>query len=157
MPTTWILIADGAKARVLEHDSREGTLALTSPGEFFGSTAQSKDIASDRPGRSFDSAGRGQPADVGTGHHRHAMEPRTDPQRHAEFAFARDLARHLEHAAAEHRYRHLVLVAAPKTLGDLRQILPDTVKKMIVAEVDKDLTNIPERDLPKHLEEHLPR
>ncbi len=157
MPTTWILIADGAKARVLEHDSRERTLSPAFPKEFFGSTAQSKEIASDRPGRSFDSAGRGQPGEVGTGHHRHAMEPRTDPQRYAEFAFARELAHHLEHAAAQNRFSKLVLVAAPKTLGDLRQILPDTVKRMIVAEVDKDLTNIPERDLPKHLEEHLPR
>ncbi len=157
MPITWILIADGAKARVLEHDSRERTLSPAFPHEFFGSTAQSKEIASDRPGRSFDSAGRGQPGDVGTGHHRHAMEPRTDPQRHAEYAFARDLAHHLEHAAAENRFRNLVLVAAPKTLGDLRQILPDTVKKMVVAEVDKDLTNIPERDLPKHLKDYLPR
>ena len=44
------------------------------------------------------------------------------------------------------------LVAAPKTLGDLRELLPATVKKKISAEIDKDLTNLPERDLPKHLE-----
>lgn len=154
MPTTWILIADGAKARVMQYDRKNRTLAPATPGEFFGSTAQSKEIASDREGRSFDSAGRGQPADVG-GYGRHAMEPRTDPQRYAEYAFARELAHHLQEGANRRRFDRLVLVAAPKTLGDLREILPDTVKKMVVAEVDKDLTNVPERDLPKHLRDVL--
>jgi protein required for attachment to host cells len=154
MPTTWILIADGARARVLAHDRKSRTLSPAFPHEFTGSTAQSKEIASDRQGRSFESAGRGQPGDAG-GQGRHAMEPRTDPQRHAEYAFARELAHHLQDAANNHRFDRLVLVAAPKTLGDLRGLLPATVKKMISAELDKDLTNLPERDLPKHLESVL--
>jgi protein required for attachment to host cells len=151
MPTTWVLIADGAKARVLVHDRKSRTLSPALQHELTGSTAQSKEIASDRQGRSFDSAGRGQSGDVG-GQGRHAMEPRTDPQRYAEYAFARDLAHHLQDAANDHRFDRLVLVAAPKTLGDLRGLLPATVRKMIFAELDKDLTNVPERDLPKHLE-----
>ena len=155
MPTTWILIADGARARVLAHDRKSRTLSPAFPHEFTGSTAQSKEIASDRQGRSFDSSGRGQPGDVGGG--RHALEPRTDPQRYAEYAFARDLAHHLEDAANNHRFDQLVLVAAPKTLGDLRELLPATVKKKISAEIDKNLTNVPERDLPKHLEGVLGR
>jgi protein required for attachment to host cells len=155
MPITWILIADGAKAKVLAHDRKSGTLSAAFPHEFSGTTAQSKEIASDRPGRSFESSGRGQPGDVGAGHPRHAMEPRTDPQRYAEYAFARDLAHHLQDAANQHRFDRLVVVAAPKTLGDLRQLLPDPVKKLVTAEVDKDLTNLPERDLPKHLEDVL--
>jgi protein required for attachment to host cells len=156
MPTTWILIADGARARLLEQDRKSRTVKPTSEREFFGSRAQSKEIASDRPGRTFDSAGRGQPADVG-GHGRHAMEPGTDPQRHAEYEFARELSEHLEKAANEHRFDHLVLVAAPKILGDLRALLPKTVHEKIVAEINKDLTKIPMRDLGKHLDQHLPR
>jgi protein required for attachment to host cells len=85
------------------------------------------------------------------------MEPRTDPQRYAEYAFARDLSDHLEKAANEHRFDCLVVVAAPKALGDLRDLLPKTVQAKVVAEIDKDLTNIPTRELGKHLEEHLPR
>jgi protein required for attachment to host cells len=154
MPTTWILIANGAKAKVLAHDRKSGTLSPAFPHEFLGSTAQSKEIASDRPGRSFESAGRGQPADVGA-HGRHAMEPRTDPQRHAEYAFARDLAHHLQEAASKNRFQRLVVVAAPKTLGDLRELLPDSVKKLVTVELDKDLTNLPERDLPRHLGDAL--
>jgi protein required for attachment to host cells len=83
------------------------------------------------------------------------MEPRTDPQRYAEYAFARDLSDHLEKAANEHRFDRLVVVAAPKALGDLRELLPKTVHGKIVAEIAKDLTNVPTRDLGKHLDEHL--
>jgi protein required for attachment to host cells len=154
MPTTWILIADGARARLLEQDRKSRQFKPTSEQEFFGSRAQSKEIGSDDRGRSFDSAGRGQPADVGAGG-RHGMEPRTDPQRYAEYAFARDLSDHLEKAANEHRFDRLVVVAAPKALGDLRELLPKTVHGKIVAEIAKDLTNVPTRDLGKHLDEHL--
>jgi protein required for attachment to host cells len=157
MPTTWILIADGARARLLGQDRKSREFKATFEQEFFGTRAQSKEIASDDRGRSFDSAGRGQPGDVGTGSHRHAMEPRTDPQRHAEYSFARDLRDHLEKAANEHEFDHLVLVAAPKTLGDLRELLPKTVRGKVCAEIDKDLTKIPTQDLGKHLDPHLPR
>jgi protein required for attachment to host cells len=153
MPTTWILIADGARARLLEQDRKARRFKPAAEHEFFGTRAQSKDIASDDRGRSFDSAGRGQPGDVGG--QRHGMEPRTDPQRYAEYEFARDLSVHLEKAANEHRFDRLVLVAAPKALGDLRGLLPKTVQGRIVAEVAKDLTNIPTRDLGKHLDAHL--
>ena len=143
MPTTWVLIADGAKARVL---AQEKNFAQLKPAfeqeEFTGTRAQSKDIASDRPGRSFDSGGQG----------RHAMEPPTDPQRYAKYEFARELADRLEEAVHAHRFDKLVLVAAPKTLGDLRELLPDPVKTKVVAEIDKDLTKVPLRDLPKHLD-----
>ena len=70
--------------------------------------------------------------------------------------FARDLADHLEKAANEHRFDRLVLVAAPRALGDLRGLLPKTVQGKVVAQIDKDLTNIPTRDLGKHLDAHLP-
>jgi protein required for attachment to host cells len=154
MPMTWILIADGARARLLEQDRKSRHFNPTSEQEFFGSRAQSREIASDDRGRTFDSAGRGQP---GVTRGRHAMEPPTDPQRYAEYAFARDLADHLEKAANQHRFERLVLVAAPKALGDLRGLLPKSVQSKIVAEVDKDLTNIPTRDLARHLDEYLPQ
>ena len=144
MPTTtWVLIADGARARLLAQDKPFDHLKpALEQEEFTGSTAQSKEIGSDRPGRSFDSSGLGG---------RHAMAPPTDPQRYAKFAFARELAERLEEAAYAGRFDRLILVAAPKTLGDLRELLPGPVKAKIVAEIDKDLTHVPARDLPRHL------
>jgi protein required for attachment to host cells len=145
MPTTWILIADGAKARLVTQGRHSRRFEPASERAFFGTTAQSKEIASDRPGRSFDSGGEG----------RHAMEPPTDPQRYAKFSFARDLANHLIKAAGENRFDSLILVAAPKTLGDLRELLPATVRGKVKAEIDKDLTNVKDQDLGKHLDSYL--
>ena len=156
MPTTWILIADGARARLLGQDRKSRTFKPTFEQEFFGIRAQSRELASDRPGRAFDSAGRGQVGDAAS-HGRHGMEPSTDPHRQAEYEFARELSEHLEKAANEHRFDRLVLVAAPRILGDLRALLPKTVQERTVAEVNKDLTKIPTRDLGKHLDQHLPR
>ena len=39
MPTTWILIADGARARLLEQDRKSRHFNPTSEQEFFGSRA----------------------------------------------------------------------------------------------------------------------
>jgi protein required for attachment to host cells len=141
--TTWVLIADGARARILAQEKPfEALRPALEEEEITGSTAQSKEIGSDRPGRSFDSSGLGG---------RHAMAPPTDPQRYAKFAFARELVERLEEALHGGRFQHLVLVAAPKTLGDLRELLPAPVKAKVVAELDKDLTHVPVRDLPRHL------
>ncbi|MDX1542025.1 MAG: host attachment protein [Geminicoccaceae bacterium] len=146
MPTTWILIADGAKARVVEQDKESRRYRPAFEEAHFGAAAApSREIASDRPGRTFDSGGEG----------RHAMEPSTDPQRHAKLSFARDLAERLSQAANRNEFDRLILVAAPRTLGDLRSLLSDSVKSKVVVEIDKDLTNTPDQDLGKHLDEHL--
>jgi protein required for attachment to host cells len=105
--------------------------------QFIGVNLKSREINADRPGRAFDSRGAG----------RHAMEPPTDPHRKVKADFARDVAGVLEHELSVHRYEELVLVAAPQTLGDLRNSLPATVRKKVVAEIDKDLTQVPDHEI----------
>ena len=140
---TWVLVADGARARVLENSGRGTGLVRAFPDEFIDETAMGKisDIMTDKRGRTHDSAGPG----------RHGMEPPTDAKRHAKFVFARELARLLDDAAKRHRFDQLILVAAPKSLGDLRAHLSGNVRNRIKAEIDKDLTHVPEHDLSKHL------
>ena len=72
MPTTRILIADGARARLLEQDRKSRHFNRFGAGIFRQQGAE-QEIVSDDRGRSFDSAARGQPGDVG--HGPHAMEP----------------------------------------------------------------------------------
>ena len=141
MPTTWILIADGARARVLSQAKDFAPLEPALGDETFtGTTARSKEIASDRPGRSFDPP------------HRWSRRPIRSA---TQFEFARELAETLEKAAGARRFERLVLVAAPQTLGDLRDLLPKAVQGRIVAEIDKDLTKVPRQELGKHLGEVL--
>jgi protein required for attachment to host cells len=81
------------------------------------------------------------------------MELPTDRHEYEKFLFARDLAAVVERAATAKRFERLVLVAPPAALGRLRLALTQRTRRMIRAEIGKDLTHIPFRELPAHLGE----
>lgn len=139
---TWILIADGTQARVLEHGGPGKGLTPVSDLDWSIAPLQTQDINADRPGRSFSSSGT----------RRSAMEPRTDPAAHREAEFVRGVAAELDRRAKSGAYERLVIAAAPIALGNLRKYLSDHVKKTVIAELDKDLTNLPTSQLDKHLD-----
>ncbi len=143
--TTYVLIADGARARLFVVEEGTADLKPALGQEFIGTNLPSREIASDRPGRSFDSAGSG----------RHAMEPPTDPHRHAERVFAQEVAAVLENALRRNEFHNLVVVAPPKALGDLRGEFSDALRNRVTAELNKDLTKVAIHDLPSHLAEIL--
>ncbi|UCH73938.1 MAG: host attachment protein [Rhodospirillales bacterium] len=141
--TTWFVIADGAKARVLARHGGAGPLEPASELCFTEAEARlpSRDVGADRPGRVHESADTA----------RHAMEPRVDWHRFAKQQFAKSVAAALEAAAQAKRFGQLVLVAPPRTLGDLRQALGPHAAARVAGEIAKDLTNLPDHDLPAHL------
>jgi protein required for attachment to host cells len=47
----------------------------------------------------------------------------------------------------------LVLVAPPQAVGDLRSRFSEDLKRMVTAELNKDLTKIPIHELPDFLGE----
>lgn len=142
---SWIVIADGAQARILENTGPGKGLTALPRKEWHQTLQPSRAIGSDRPGRTHDRLGPG----------RHAKEPPTDPHRNEKWNFARSLADHLNGAALTNSYDRLVLVAPPKTLGDLRQALGKEASERITAELAKDLTSLPDHELPNHLGEVL--
>lgn len=139
---TWILLADGALARVYETRRGDKAFVAVKGAEFEAAHLASRDIDADKPGRSFDRVGYGQ----------HRMQPRTDPHRHAKAEFARHLADFLEQARQRKDYDDLIIAAPAKTLGDLRAALTPAVKKLLRAELDKDLVHINEPELPQHFD-----
>jgi len=139
---TWILIADGARARILLNDGPGRGVKPGPDKEFEGVNALSREIGSDRPGRSFDSSGLGG---------RHSMEPRTDPHEHEQRAFHHRLAEYLDGAAKRGEFDRLVVVAPPKALGNLRTELTAAARAKVVGELNKDLTHVPVHDLAAHL------
>ena len=140
--TTWILVADSTKARVFKSPGPNEKLSDTLVHEMEGSNLRSRDIDSDRPGRTFDSGGQG----------RHAQEPPTDPHRHAKHEFARELTHYLEHERTQGAYDALIVVAPPQFLGDLRSTMSDNVRKLVSQEINKDLSMLPAHELEGHLE-----
>lgn len=138
---TWVVLADGAQARVLLNEGPEKGLSELMSANSETARRPGRELMADDRGRTFDSAGQG----------RHAMEPRTDPKTVEEEKFLRDVARILERGAQDGDYDRLVLCAAPRALGELRHLLPKAVQDRITAELPKDLTNTPLDQLPRSL------
>lgn len=58
-----------------------------------------------------------------------------------EAAFARSAADYLREAALRNEFQSLIVVAPPRTLGELRQHYHKEVSKRIIEELPKDLVN----------------
>lgn len=134
---TCILVADGAHARVyLNEGPGKGLKQLEDYNET-RDLRESREIASDAPGRSFDSGGEG----------RHAMEPPTDPKRHEKQEFHREIVEKIVSAFKANKFDRLVLVAPPRTLGNLRGEIESEPSLEIHAEINKDLIKASHKDL----------
>jgi len=66
--------------------------------------------------------------------------------------FAADTAAMLKARALSNDYDKLVVVAPPRTLGELRKHYHKEVEKRLVAEVAKDLVNVPVPEIEKILQ-----
>jgi len=139
--TTWVVVADGARAKVYLNDGPGKGLAEVPGTGLEGSHAPTREINADRPGRTFDRAGEG----------RHAKEPPTDPHREAKRKFARQVAELLQDGLNRGAYDRLVLVAPPQALGDLRGQLGKGVQAKVSGELGKDLTHLSVHELPAHI------
>ena len=139
--TTWILIADGARGRLFANRGPGKGLELLD--EFLDADHRAThDIVDDRLGRTHELVGAS----------RHAISARHDPHRELKRDFAVRLAKMLDRCRSEHAYDRLVLVAPSSALGDLREALSDSVRSLVRAELDKDLTKTPIAELPEHLD-----
>lgn len=140
---TWIIVADGARARVLANKGMGKGLSPVSDLNFEGDHSARRDIMSDKPGRSFESA---SPV-------RHAMEPSSDPHGILKERFVAHLSDVVSQRHDE--FDRAILIAPPKVLGLLRKALPPVVRDKVYHELAKDLTNLPNAELPEHLEDFI--
>jgi len=138
---TWILIANGTTARVLENTGPgKGLHALD--GKIWN--APEKDAFESEQGMTNSSVGRSM----------HRMAPHNTPDKE-EAAFAAELAERLSKAHADGEFDDLVLTAAPHMLGLLRPALDAQVRGTVIAELAKDLVKTPAIDLKDHFEDVL--
>jgi protein required for attachment to host cells len=155
--TSWILVCDASRARLLRAASPKNRLVQLEAYDHAESRARARDLMADANGRKPvgpvpASAGHGQ---QGTAHGRPGAEPDTDPKEVEAQKFARQLAEVLERGLHDHAYDRLFLVAPPHFLGLLRGTVSAQVKKQIEGTIDKDLTHEDLDDLSKRLEADL--
>jgi len=139
---TWILVADGGRARILELTGKRQGLHLVTGSESRLDNLPSRELGRDAPGRVYESVG----------HARHAVEPRSDPHIALEALFASQLAAMLSDHLTKGDFDRLVVVAPPVMLGNLRKMITPEVKSKIIAEIDKDLTRLPNSEIAFHIE-----
>jgi protein required for attachment to host cells len=142
---TYILVADGARAHLLLSEGRGKPLAEVPGSDVRQDLKPDHELSAERPGRVHESANVA----------RHAIE-RDDLHRREKERFAQSLADELDKRLANREYDRLVIAAAPETLGVIRAALSDKVRAVVLAEVAKDLTKVPNPQLRPHLGEEVP-
>ncbi|MEQ9812711.1 MAG: host attachment family protein [Azospirillaceae bacterium] len=127
-PTTWILIADGGRAKVMRHTAAGQGLSPVPGLVFENDNPPDREQGTDRPGR-LDDAGVGRSA-----------VQETDWHEIAKTRFAGQVAKTMEKHLQKGAFDRLVVIAPPKVLGDLRQQFNHLVADKLVADIPKDLT-----------------
>lgn len=134
---TWVLLANGQHAHILETRSRGGKLNPLADHVYL---AEDKIEFDDKAGTTFSSS---SPA-------RSHLEPHHRGAGPLE-AFAAHLADRLEQARMHGRFDRAVICAAPAMLGALRAALPASLHSVVAAECAKDLTKVPAGQIRSHL------
>lgn len=138
--STWVVVANSSRAKIYKLEKIKELKELQRL-EHPESRLHARDLVTSPQGRAFESMGM----------HRHAMEPTTSPQKLEFMTFARSLCEHLEAARLHGDFDSLYLAASPSFLGLLRQYMSTQVAESVKKEIDKDMTNMP----PKQLGEYL--
>src|SRR5579859_6848899 len=112
-----IVIADGGHARFVR-PAPDNALHTFEAVDSATLHKHDRDLVSDRPGRSFESAAVA----------RHAYTPRTDPHEMAKDQFTREVARMVNAASAADEFHELVVVAPAHVLGELTDALDARTK-----------------------------
>mgnify|MGYP000355142330 CR=1 FL=1 len=142
---TGILIADGGRARMLLATGIGKPLQQIEGADYRNPVPPDRELARDKPPRVHESM---SPA-------RYASE-RDDLHEREERRFALELAKMLDARLEAREFDRLAIVAAPATLAVLRDAISEKVREVVIAEIDKDLTKVPNHEIRRHLEDDLP-
>ena len=136
-----VLVADGRKMLFLrnEGDNEFPNLVVEQARE--QDNPATRDQATDSAGRASSPQGAA----------RSSVEP-TDFHQIEEDRFAADAADFLKTRALKNDFESLIIVAPPKTLGEMRKHYHKEVSNRLVGELDKDLTGHPIADIEKALQ-----
>jgi len=139
MTATWILVADGSRARLFSVDRSQSPLLEI--GRFVRPEARAKtrDLVTDK-----------LQSGIGSGD-----LDRQTPRRHEALNFARQLSAQLRLGRVQGLFDRLYIAAAPAFLGLLRSKLDAPTAQLVVNAVSKDLTQLEPARIRKHLPHRL--
>ncbi len=137
----WLVVADGAGARIYASDELLDTLTPVDQlhHQHGHVTHGDGQVTTHLPG-----AG----ANAHDAHH--------DGARETEERFARALARLVDDGERKHAFERVILVAPPRFLGALRHELGAAAARRVVASIHHDWTKLGVRDLAERVRAELP-
>jgi protein required for attachment to host cells len=138
---SFVLVADGKKMLFFRNEGDAEFPKLEVERKREQEDYADRDQKSDAPGRTFDSSG-------GAG--RSAYQE-IDFHQLEEDRFAAETAELLRKRALRNEFESLIIVAPPRTLGELRKHYHKEVEKRLTAEIAKDLTGHPVTEIEKIL------
>lgn len=124
----WIVVANSSLAEIYAGNSKD--LRSIHYFDFPDGRLRSGEVLADRPGHGHESVGPG----------RFSMTTQTDVHLHEIQIFAHQIIDALKKAKAENAFDRLIIIAPPQFLGELRQLMPDNIKKCIHKEFNKDIS-----------------
>jgi protein required for attachment to host cells len=139
---SFVVVADGKKMLFFRNEGDSEFPKLQVERKRETRDAKDRDQKTDAPGRAFDSSG-------GAG--RSAYEE-VDFHQLEEDRFAADTAEMLRKRALSNDFESLIIVAPPRTLGELRKHYHKEVEKRLAGEVPKDLTGHPVAEIERILQ-----
>jgi protein required for attachment to host cells len=128
----FVVVVDGEKMLLLRNqgDSEFPHLVLVAEDE--QQSLSNRELRRDMPGRSFASVGPGR-----------SSYDESDSRQVGEDRFAAETADMLNRRALENEFESLIVVAPPRTLGELRKSYHAELERRLAGEVRKNLTNTP--------------
>lgn len=140
---TLVMVADGSKALLFRNEGDEKYIVLETLEHREDANPNASEQGTDSPGRVQSRVGGSR-----------SSYDETDWHQQAEDQFARDTAELLEGTAGKHDDAGVVVIAAPRTLGELRQNYGTATKQALVCEIDKDLANQTSDDIAEAIANH---
>ena len=141
MKPTWILVADGSRARLFEQEQPDARLAQVQAWVHPQTRLRAESLA-----------GRASKGHTGTV----SFSPRTSLKEREHQRFAHALAQALDEGVRGGRCDALVLIASNSMLGLLRQDLPTQAAKRVLWSAPVDLTRLDGRELEARIDELRP-
>ena len=135
---SFVVVADGAKMLFFRNEGDAEFPKLEVERKREQEDRPDRDWKTDEPGRAFSSVSSG----------RSAYEE-TDFHQLEEDRFAAETAELLRKRALQNDFESLIIIAPPRTLGELRKHYHKEVEKRLAGEIAKDLTGHPVEEIEK--------
>ncbi len=129
MNRNWILVAGSSEADLYSQQKPGAELSAIRHFKHNESRVLRQELASDKPGRAYDSFGGG----------RHGMDPESSVRDEESRRFAREIVSSLEEGYRHQEFDTLMIIAEPKFLGCLRKAMPNRLSAQVRTEIAKNL------------------